>query len=126
APTAPTGRSSRRRSVGCSPTPPRADVDAGALRLAEAAIMATAPTIAALASWRQSRGAKREAAAARKEAAEANDAVNHRDPGEPRLVEQVTEMRADLGDMRADVGHLKADVRHLKADVRDLKERRRG
>jgi len=101
-------------------------VDPGAFGLAEAAIMATPPTIVALATWRQSRDARREAAEARREATAANDAVNHSDPGEPRLVEQVTEMRADLSDMRADVRGLKADVRHLKADVRDLRKRRRG
>ena len=68
-----------------------------------ALIAAVPATIIALATYKEARGAK-------KQATEANQAVNNRPPGDPTIYETVKQIAYD-------VGHLKVDVAELKDKV---------
>jgi len=80
-----------------------------------AALIASVPsTVAAV-------GALFHARRAEGQAREANNAVNHKGPGEASISVQVAEMHAAMGGVKSDVRGVKADVREVKSDLIDVK-----
>lgn len=83
----------------------------------------TAALIASVPSTLAAAGALFHARRAEGQAREANNAVNHKGPGQASISEQVAEVHASMGGVKADVREVKADMIDVKADIRELKAR---
>lgn len=61
-------------------------------------------------------GAKKHAKNAHKQAAEANDAVNHRHPNNPKLYDAVLQNSHDIGEIKADVKDVQYRIARVEAN----------